>query len=199
MTIGIALKDKEKNRIIIGSDRQSTVYDIQTTIPGKKYVTKELKIIDGYYNHIDTKEIQFLFAGWGFLKGFMKHTFEIPDMQENRNFIEYLYNDLLECFRQQLMDKKLLGTNDDKFSSESNILIIYDGNIYEIDSNFGVNKLKEYGVIGSGWKVAIGSLYTNLHYHPHTDKVEMVKQAIIACGVNTIYCDTNTDIDIIKL
>ena len=184
MTIGIALKDKEKNRIIIGSDKQSTAFDIQTTIPGKKYVTKEVKIVDGYYNHIDTKEIHFLFAGWGFLKSFMKYTFEIPDMQENQNFIEYLYNDLLECFRQELLNKKLLGTNDDKFDSEGNVLIIFDGEIYELDSNFGVNRL---------------SLYTNLHYHPHTDKKDMVKQAIITCGVNTIYCDTNADINIIKL
>lgn len=129
----------------------------------------------------------------------MEHTFEIPDMHENQDFIEYLYNDLLECFRQQLLDKKLLGTHDDKFRSESNVLIIYDGEIYELDSNFGVNKIKEYAVIGSGWKVAIGSLYTNLHYHPETNKVEMVKQALISCGVNTVYCDTNTDITIIKL
>lgn len=200
MTIGIALKDKENKRIIIGSDRQSTLGDdIKFATPNKKHVCKEVKIIDGYYNHIDTKEIYFAFAGWGFLSGFMKYTFEIPDMKENQNFIEYLYNDLLECFRQQLMDKKLLGTRDDKFRSESNVLIIYDGEIYELDSNFGVNKIKEYAVIGSGWKVAIGSLYTNLHYHPEVDKKEMVKQAIISCGVNTIYCDTNADITVIEL
>lgn len=200
MTIGIALKDKENKRIIIGSDKQGTLGDdIKVTIPDKKHVRKEVKIVDGYYNHIDTQEIYFVFAGWGFLQGFMEHTFEIPDMHENQDFIEYLYNDLLECFRQQLLDKKLLGTHDDKFRSESNVLIIYDGEIYELDSNFGVNKIKEYAVIGSGWKVAIGSLYTNLHYHPETNKVEMVKQALISCGVNTVYCDTNTDITIIKL
>lgn len=200
MTIGIALKDKQNNRIILGADKQVTLADdIKTVTSDKKYVKKEIHIIDGYYNHIDTHEIYFMFAGWGFLSGFMKHTFEIPDMNENQDFIEYLYNDLLECFRQQLLDKKLLGTKDDKFRSESNVLIIYDGEIYELDSNFGVNQVKEYGVIGSGWKVAIGSLYTNLHYHPETDKVEMVKQALISCGVNTIYCDTNTDISIIKL
>ena len=199
MTIGIALKDKENKRIIIGSDKQATLGDIKSVRPDEKYVTKKVKIVDGYYNHIDTHEIHFLLAGWGFLKQFLEHTLEIPDMQENQSFIEYLYNDLLDCFRQQLIDKKLLGTRDDKFSSDSNILIIYGGEIYELSSNFGVNTVKEYGVIGSGWKVAIGSLYTNLHYHPHLDKVEMVKQALIACGVNTIYCDTNTDIHVIEL
>lgn len=199
MTIGIALKDKENHRIILGSDKQSTLGDIKTVSSEPKQVTCEIKIVDGYYNHVDTKEIHFLFAGWSFLKGFMKHTFEIPDIQENQDFIEYLYNDLLECFRQQLLDKKLLGTNDEKFSSESDVLIIYDGEIYELDSNFGVNQRRDYGVIGSGWKVAIGSLYTNLHYHSYLDKEDMVKQALIACGVNTIYCDTNMDIKIIEL
>ena len=198
MTIGIALKDKKRNRIIIGSDKQATLSDIKTTIPGTKHVKKEVKIVDGYYNHIDTQEIHFLFAGYGFIKGFMKYSFEIPEMQENQNFIEYLYNDLIECFRQQLLNKKLLGTKDDKFHTSSNILIIYDGEIYELDDNLGVNTIKDYAVIGSGWKVAIGSLYTNLHYHPETDYADMVKQAVIACGVNTIYCDTNVDITIIQ-
>ena len=200
MTIGIALKDKENNRIIIGSDKQITAgYDVKLTIPDKKHLTREVKIIDGYCNHIDTKQIHFVIAGWGFLKGFLEHSFEIPDMLENQNFIEYLYNDLLECFRNQLMDKKLLGEKNNKFDSECNILIIYDGEIYELDSNFGVNLQKEYGIAGSGWKVAIGSLYTNLHYHPQMDKKEIVKQAIITCGVNTVYCDTNVDITVIEL
>ena len=124
---------------------------------------------------------------------------EIIKYIEELNKKRMLVEDIQDIIEQQLMDKKLLGTQDDRFSSESNIIIIYDGEIYEISSNFGVNTLKEYGVIGSGWKVAIGSLYTNLHYHPHLDKVEMVKQALIACGVNTIYCDTNTDIHVIEL
>lgn len=69
MTIGIALKDKENKRIIIGSDKQGTLGDdIKVTIPDKKHVRKEVKIVDGYYNHIDTQEIYFVFAGWGFLQ-----------------------------------------------------------------------------------------------------------------------------------
>lgn len=198
MTIGIALKDKKNNRIILGSDRQATLHDIKTTIPETKYVMKEVKIVDGYCNHIDTHEIHFLFAGWGFLKGFMEHSFNIPDMQENQNFIEYLYNDLLEDFREQLLDKKLLGTKNDMFATNSNIIIIYDNEIYELDDNLGINKIKDYAVIGSGWRIAIGSLYTNLHFHNHMDYRDMVKQAIITCGVNHIHCDTNVDITIIK-
>ena len=129
----------------------------------------------------------------------MKPTFEIPDMNENQDFIEYLYNNLLECFRQQLLDKKLLGTSNDKFRSESNVIIVYDGEIYELDGNFGVNQVKEFVAIGSGWKVAIGSLYTNLHFHSYLDAAEMVREAVIACGVNTVYCDTNVDLEIIKI
>ena len=200
MTIGIALKDRKNNQIIIGTDRQETLgEDIISVTHDKKFVCKELKIVDGYCNHIDTHEIYFIFAGWGFLKGFMKHTFEIPDMNENQDFIEYLYNNLLECFRQQLLDKKLLGTSNDKFRSESNVIIVYDGEIYELDSNFGVNQVKEFVAIGSGWKVAIGSLYTNLHFHSYLDAAEMVREAVIACGVNTMYCDTNVDLEIIKI
>ena len=197
MTIGIALKDKEQNRIIIGSDKQSTIGDIKNTVKGSKHVCKTINIIDGYCNNIATKEIHFLLAGYGFLENYIKYTLEIPEINENQDFIEYLYNNLLEELREQLIDKKLLGTREDRFDSDSNIIIIYDGEIYEIDSHFGIEMPKDYAVIGSGWRVAIGSLYTNLHYHLYMDKVDVVKQAIVACGVNTIYCDTNTDITII--
>ena len=49
MTIGIALKDRKNHRIIIGTDRQATLGDeIQATVK-KKYVCRELEIIDVQY------------------------------------------------------------------------------------------------------------------------------------------------------
>ncbi|MBQ6219921.1 MAG: hypothetical protein IJH63_00870 [Methanobrevibacter sp.] len=198
MTIGIALKDKKNHRIIIGTDRQATLGDeIQATVK-KKYVCRELEIIDGYENVIGTRKIYFILAGWGFLDGFLEYKFKIPPINENINFIDYLYTCLLSDLKTQLMDEKLLGLKEDKFNSESNVLIIYDGEIYELTNSFGIDHVHtDYAVIWSGWKVAIGSLYTNLHYHQHLNRVNMVQQAIISCGVNTIYCDTNSDIHII--
>jgi len=92
----------------------------------------------------------------------------------------------------------MLGTHKEIFDSDSNMIIVFDGEIYEIQSNFTIHKIdKDYSAIGSGWLIAIGSLYTNLHYHPYLDREDVVRQALTTCGVNTIYCDTNLDLKII--
>ncbi|MBQ2653291.1 MAG: hypothetical protein IJF83_07035 [Methanobrevibacter sp.] len=194
MTVIIALKDKKNKRIIFGSDRQYS----QGIIKGvckNKIITKKVNIIDAYYNELDTREIHIGLAGPGFIAEIIEYNFTAPDMNEKQTFMEYLYDEFLEELRQILIDKKLSGTSNEVFKSGSNILIVFDDEIYEIFSNFSVSKIPdEYAVAGAGFEIAIGSLYTNLHYHPDLDRVEVVRQALTTCGVNTIYCDTNLDI-----
>lgn len=197
MTIIIALKDKQNNRIIFGSDRAETLGQYTETCPCK-IITKEITIIDGYYNEIDKTQVYIGASGRGFLINYLEHVFALPDMDEQQDFIEYLYNNFLEDLRGELLDKKIVGTRNEVFNSESNFIIIYKDEIYEISSDFSIHKVeKDYTAIGSGWLLAIGSLYTNLHYHSRLDRVEMVRQALTTCGVNTIYCDTNLDLKII--
>ena len=199
MTIIIALKDNKNKRILFGSDRAQTCGQIKETC-SNKIISKEIKIIDAYYNELDTREVHMGFAGAGFLMDYIDHVFTLPDLNEQQDFIEYLYNDFLDTLRTELMDKKILGTINDIFDSESQLLIIYNGEIYEIASDFSIHCVdRDYAAIGSGTRIAIGSLYTNLHYHSHIDRYDMIKQALTACGVNTIYCDTNLDIQTIQL
>ena len=196
MTIIIALKDKKRNRIIFGSDRAETYGQYTETCPCK-IITKKIKIVDAYFNEIETKEVHIGTSGAGFLINFLDHAFTLPDLDEKQDFIEYLYNDFLTELREELIDKKVLGTKQEIFNSDSNMIIIFDGEIYEIQSNFSIHVAGDYSVIGSGWLLAIGSLYTNLHYHKKLDREEMVRQALTTCGVNTIFCDTNIDLKII--
>lgn len=197
MTIIIALKDKKNNQIIFGSDRAETYGQYTETCPCK-IITKEINIIDAYFNEIDTQKIHIGVAGQGFLINYLDHVFTFPDLDEKQDFVEYLYNNFLTELREELLEKKIMGTNSEIFDSTSNMIIIFNNEIYEIQSDFSIHLVEnEYSVIGSGWLIAIGSLYTNLHYHKKLNRVEMVRQAITACGVNTIYCDTNIDLKII--
>lgn len=199
MTIIIALKDKRNKRIIFGSDRGETVGQYTETCPCK-IITKEIQIVDAYSNEIDTKDIYIGVAGAGFLINYLDHVFQLPDLDEKQDFIEYLYNNFLEDLREELLDKKMLGTHKEIFDSASNMIIVFDGEIYEIQSDFTIHKVdKDYSAIGSGWLIAIGSLYTNLHYHSYLDREDVVRQALTTCGVNTIYCDTNLDLKIIDV
>ena len=197
MTIIIALKDKQNKRIIFGSDRLES-QGIICGVCKNKIITKKVNIVDAYYNDLDTKEIHIGLAGYGFIAEFLQYNFTPPDMDEKQTFMEYLYDDFLEELRKILLRKKLRGTDDEVFDSGSNIIIIFEDEIYEIFDNFSVSKITgEYAAVGAGYHIAIGSLYTNLHYHKELDRVDVVRQALTTCGVNTIYCDTNLDIKII--
>lgn len=194
MTIIIALKDKKNKRIIFGSDRLES-QGIICGVCKNKIITKEVNIVDAYYNEITTKEIHIGLSGYGFIAELIEHKFTAPDMNEKQTFMEYLYDDFLEDLRKLLLSKKLSAVDKEVFDSGSNLLIVFEDEIYEVFDNFSVTKIDgEYAVSGIGWQIAIGSLYTNLHYHKKLDRVEAVRQALTACGVNTIYCDTNIDI-----
>lgn len=197
MTIIIALKDTKNKRIIFGSDRQYS-QGIICGVVKNKIIEKKVNITDAYYNELDTKKIYLGLSGSGFISEILEYKFTPPDMNEKQTFMEYLYDDFLEELRTLLLDKQLTGTHKEVFNSGSNIIIVFEDEIYEVFSNFSVSKIQqEYTASGAGWEIAIGSLYTNLHYHKEMDRVEIVRQALTTCGVNTIYCDTNIDIKII--
>lgn len=198
MTIIIALKDTQNKRIILGSDRQGTAGQIKETVKDK-IIKKDITITDAYTNTIDTRECYIGLAGHVFLSNYIKYNFTMPNLDENMPFIEYLYNYFLEELRKSLEEHKLLGDNNNVFKSDSAMIIVYDGEIYSITGRFSVEPVyNEYCVDGSGYEIAIGSLYTNLHYNDDwLPREDMVKQAIIACGANTVYCDTNINIEMI--
>ena len=190
------MKDTFNDRVILASDRQGTAGQIKRNNMDK-IVEINLKVTNGYDNTIREDKMYIGLAGWGFLNNYLKYSFKAPPLNEKQEFIDYLYNDFLNQLRKELMEKDLLGKKDDVFASESGMVVVYGGEIYEVYSRFSVDECDEYAVTGSGWELAIGSLYTNLHFHKKTDHAEMVRQAIIACGVNTIYCDNNVNLKII--
>ena len=196
MTIIIALKDEFNKQIILASDRQSTQGQIKTS-GTDKIVTLEINITDGYNNTIRKEKIYLGIAGWGFLENYIRYTFKAPPLGEKQDFVNYLYNDFLNKLRKELLDKNLMGKDKEVFDSESGMIIVYKDNIYEIFSRFSISLNDEYAVTGSGWQLAIGSLYTNLHFNKYIPREEMVRQAIITCGVNTIYCDNNVNLKVI--
>lgn len=196
MTIIVALKDKENNRIILGADKQSTCGQIIHKSPSKII---ELPITVKDEESIEKKKLHIGLCGYAFMKSFFQHGFEIPSMNKKNNFIEYLYQKFFPKLRKALTDNSLVIIKDGQLDTESGMLFIFDNEIYCIGSNFCIDILdNDFYVDGSGWQVATGSLYTNLKYHSDMDKIEMVKQAILSAGENTIYCDTDVEIKIIE-
>ena len=199
MTIIIALKDKENKRIIIGTDKQGTGGQIIHEVPSK-IVTIPLQVITNTGETKEEKIIHILISGYYSLTSFITYGFPIPVMNDEETFPEYLYQKFFPELINRLNENSLMITDAGQIDNEGELLIIYDDEIYHIDSHFGITTINEdYYIIGSSEEVALGALYTNLKYYPETDKVEMVKQAIRVAGEKTIYCDTSVDYKIINL
>ena len=200
LTIIIALKDQKNKRILLASDKQETMGQIKNSC-NDKIIEKTIEVHDGYDNKIRTDKIYFGLSGWGFISNYLKYTYTMPPIKDEQNIIDYLYNDFLYGLREELTERKLLGMHHDVFDSESGMIIVYRDEIYEVFRRFSIGLVEqEYCVGGSGWELAIGSLYTNLHFpqHEYMDAEDIIRQAIITCGANTIYCDTNVNLKIIN-
>ena len=198
MTIVIALKDPENKRVIMAADRRiisgQLIYKAHT-----KLFSLPLNIVDGYGEVIDTATIHIGFAGASFLDTFFKHGFTIPDMNSNQDFVEYLYKSFFPAMSNKLVDNYIGEVDSNQLNTWSEFIFVFHGEIYHIQYNFGVNiSDDDFIVIGSGVQVATGSLYTNLKFHPEMNKVDMVKQAVISVGDNTIYCDSDVEVKIIN-
>lgn len=199
MTIIVALKDKENKRIILGSDKQATTGQMKFKTENK-IIEKEIEITDGYGEIITTKKMHIALCGFLYLTEFLVHSFIPPSMSEKQDTMDYLYNDFFPELRGLLLEDNLIELDSNVTNTEAWLILVFEGEFYSVSPRFAVNSHthQEFIVDGSGEQVATGSLYTNLNYHKDTDKIEMVKQAIKSCGANTIYCDTDTNIKIIK-
>lgn len=198
MTIVIALKDKQNKRIILGTDKQATWGQLIFNT-NDKIIELPIEITNGYGETIETETLYIGFCGLLYLSSFIKYGFEPPVMNEQQKFIEYLYNNFLPELKGLLHEDNLVEVNNNVTDIESGLILIFKDNVYSVSSRFGVDILEEdYLVDGTGRQVAIGSLCTNLTYNSNLDYKEMVEQAIKVCGTNTIYCDEQVNIKIIK-
>lgn len=199
MTIIIGLKDTKNKKIILGADTQCTRG--QEEIHGvNKIIEIPIDIVDGYGETIKTEILYIASCGWSFLESFLEYGFEPPTMNEQQKFIEYLYNNFLPDLRAILQEDNLIKIDNNVSDSSSAFIFVFQDTLYSISRRFAVDYItdKEYIINGSGSEIALGSIYTNLTFHKDMDYKDIVEQAIISSGENTIYCDATPNIKIIK-
>lgn len=198
LTILVALKDKKNNRIILGTDKQVTTGSVKELIHNK-IVTVNIPVVDGYGEKIRTDKCHIAIAGYVYINNFIEYAFNAPPMDNNMIFIEYLQKKFLKKLREELTNQNLAEVNSNQFDSESGFLIVYDDEIFVIDFNFGVCTINdEYSVNGSGFEIALGSLYTTKKVKPSIGAVKRVKLAVKSAIEYDVYCGGEVDIKIIN-
>ena len=199
MTIIIALKDKKNKRIILGADAQTTRGQ-EIGLPVNKLIEIPIDVVDGYGELIFTEILHIAVCGWAFLNSFLQYGFEPPLMNEQQSFIEYLYNNFLPDLKNILQEDNLIKLDSNVSDSDSAFIFVFQDKLYSINDKFAIDYMvdDDYLVNGSGREIAIGSLYTNLNFNKDLDYKDIVEQAIISSGANSIYCDTNVNVKIIE-
>lgn len=145
MTCIVALK--EGNRIWLGAD-SCISGSYESTIGKPKIVRKG----------------EFLLGGAGSVRGIQlfQHSMPILNICEGEEYYHYLINTITHSMRQTFKVHGFLREEDKKERAPgTNFILIFRGEIYEIDSFFGVDHSRVgYSAIGNGDHFALGSLYS---------------------------------------
>lgn len=126
--------------------------------------------------------IGFGFAGSFRIGQLIKYSLKIPKRPANMYNEEWVFNCLLAEIIKLLRENRLVKKN----MMDCNLLIVYMGQIYKVDSDFQIELVEDnYAAIGDGADVALGSLYALREIDiPVKDK------ATLALNASSKYCTT---------
>lgn len=198
MTVVVALKDEKNNRIIIGADNQGTSGQISLKY-GSKIFYLNIPIVDGYGDVIKFEKLYIAVSGNYWIINYLRYGFDVPVMDCNEEFIYYLYNHFFLSLGDCLSESRLVAFDRGVLDSGVGMICIFRDKIYHIYDDFSIlESVENFEVEGSGYEVALGSLYTNLNFHKGMDYVKIVEQAVLSCAGLSIYCDGDIDVEIVN-
>lgn len=196
MTVIIALKDNDNKCVYFGADTQGTRGDM-SSYWGNKIISLPLKIVN---NQGDTVRVDTLYIGVSgshYLQQFFEYCFHVPVMNVNDNFFEYYYNNFQKTLIDYLSEHQLLLSDKGVSDNESTILIIYNGSIYRITTDFSMMEEEVFYCIGTGWDVATAVVTNYLLHHNDSPYEDIIMEALLTTGELNVYC--SKDFNLIKI
>jgi ATP-dependent protease HslVU (ClpYQ) peptidase subunit len=146
-----------------------------TTIIGVEYANRCVILGDSrvvgdskIYSHPDMVKVvtngNFIIGAAGDVRALqvILHTWKPPAAvtKDKENIFQFMISKVVPSLKQQLNDYGLLDTKSSDKEFELYVLIAFNGNIFEIDSDFAVSRSDSgYYGIGTGGDYALGALY----------------------------------------
>jgi ATP-dependent protease HslVU (ClpYQ) peptidase subunit len=146
-----------------------------TTIIGVEYANRCVVLGDSrvvgdskIYSHPDMVKVvtngNFIIGAAGDVRALqvILHTWKPPVAvaKDKDNLFQFMISKVVPSLKQLLTDYNLLDTKSTDKDFELYVLIAYNGNIFEIDSEFAVSRSDSgYYGIGTGGDYALGALY----------------------------------------
>jgi ATP-dependent protease HslVU (ClpYQ) peptidase subunit len=139
-------------------------YENRCVVLGDSRVVGDSKI----YSHPDMVKVvtngNFIIGAAGDVRALqvILHTWKPPAAvaKDKENIFQFMISKVVPSLKQQLNDYGLLDTKSSDKEFELYVLIAFNGNIFEIDSDFAVSRSDSgYYGIGTGGDYALGALY----------------------------------------
>lgn len=211
MTVVIAVKDNDKNRIVMGADKRLTEGDLVVSDNIPKLLIKELSVMDKpkkLFSKINIESDNFVigFSGQYALYELLK-VFQAPVKSKNETFLEYCYNSLIPKLNKLLTEHNMFTDFSNGLTGiDWELIIVYKDKIYGLD--FQMNILEahdDYIAVGASKEIAYGSLHTALStkfmYRPEIKNLLPdwnVEKAIEACAAHSTKCNDEFELLEIK-
>lgn len=164
MTICIAYKDTENDRVICASDSFVATGQLDHICSSKKIFEKNgiIYLSAGSYKVIQTLQYDFNYC--------------LPD----GNTDDVIFNHFKQQFKQFTIDYPEVLDNDGDFKNE--LLIVVNKQIYFVHSDLTITKsYHNYACIGSGKNIAYGALYALQNIENYSIKDKLII-AVNACN-----------------
>ena len=201
MTVIVAFKDLENNRIILGSDGQGTSDDIQLDF-GDKILKVPIPVIECEDESVPCKynDLYVCVSGSHYISQYIGKVFKPPSKLVDEDILDYLYNQFFQGLNNELGNHGLLKVNEGSLESGVGLILVYNDRVFNVYSDFSiVEEVNNFTVHGSGWKIATSVLTNLCKFHKDMDKVRMVKEALLTTSELNIYCNSNIQLEIINL
>ena len=100
-------------------------------------------------------------AGWAKYGDFFEHGFKAPHYYKEKDFVDYLHNQLAPAITNLLSKRKITKEQDSNLSTESVFIIVYDEVYVLIEDTAPYQQTESFLAQGSGCRLAYGAYYVN--------------------------------------
>lgn len=124
-------------------------------------------------------------SGYARIGDILQHVFHEPPRMADQTTLSYLSGSWVNAWRQCLQDCGVKQITHNEDIQNSSVLMVYEGRIFMISSNFSVSESPKYMAIGSGNEAALGAFFAVCDYAPDTAAFIAVSAAIehsVGCG-----------------
>jgi len=115
----------------------------------------------------------------------IEYALQVPEHPDTLSTFAYLVKHLMPALRTAIVEHDGLKINDQSDGWE--FLLAYRGGLYSICHDLSVTVLPDYGAVGCGHMIALGSLYSTLSPRTGLDAIARINLALRASARHDIH------------